>query len=32
MKNINENIWVNYLMKQLIEKNCIIDDLRFQMN
>jgi len=31
MKNIDENIWVNYLMKQLIgKKNCIIDDLRFQ--
>lgn len=31
MRQIDEDVWVNYLMKQLKHKDhCVIDDLRFQ--
>lgn len=31
MKNINQNVWINYILKQCSDKeNCIIDDLRFE--
>ena len=30
MKDINQNVWINYILKQCKDKeNCIIDDLRF---
>ena len=30
MKNINQNVWINYVIKQCSDdENCIIDDLRF---
>ena len=30
MKEINQNVWINYIIKECIDKeNCIIDDLRF---
>ena len=31
MKDINKDVWINYLLKQCLkENNCIIDDLRFE--
>ena len=31
MKEINKDVWINYLHKQCLkENNCIIDDLRFE--
>ena len=31
MKDINQNVWINYILKQCLkENNCIIDDLRFE--
>ena len=31
MKDINQNVWIDYVMKQCSnESNCIIDDLRFE--
>ena len=31
MKEIDENVWVNYLFKEIgNDKKCIIDDLRFE--
>jgi len=31
MKDINQNVWINYILKQCKDKeNCIIDDLRFE--
>ena len=28
MKDVNQNVWINYILKQCKDKNCIIDDLR----
>ena len=31
MKDINKDVWINYLLKQCLQSNnCIIDDLRFE--
>ena len=31
MRDINPDVWVNYLMKQIVNvDNCIIDDIRYQ--
>lgn len=31
MRDINPDVWVNYLMKQIVEvDDCIIDDIRYQ--
>ena len=32
MKDINQNVWINYILKECKDENCIIDDLRFAMN
>ena len=31
LKSIDENVWINYILKKCKNKeNCIIDDLRFE--
>ena len=31
MRDINPDVWVNYLMKQIVNvDDCIIDDIRYQ--
>ena len=31
MKEINQNVWINYIIKECLDKeNCLIDDLRFE--